>query len=99
MSEKEKRKQFRQLLVLAALGVPSVALVYWGLSSCAAARHFGMPGALGVFSGLALGVATGYYHYRTDYKNRPYKHPLVSFVGLAVFSALMAYLVNHGLFR
>ena len=99
MSRKDGRTQYRQLLVLVALMAPGAGLFIWGISSCASAHHFGMPGALGVFPGLALVVAGGYYHYRTEYKDGPYRHPLVSFFGLAAFSALVAYLVNHGLFR
>jgi hypothetical protein len=99
MSGKDSRANWRELLVLVALGVPGAGLFIWGISSCASARHFGMPGVLGVFPGLALVATAGYYHYRTDYKDGPYKRPLVSFIGLAVFSALTAFLVNNWLFR
>jgi hypothetical protein len=99
MSRKDGRNEARELLVLIALALPALGLFIWGISSCAAAHRFGMPGALGVFLGLALAVAAGYYNYRTDYKEGPYKHPVASFLGLAVFSSLIAYLVNHVLFR
>jgi hypothetical protein len=99
MSRKDGRNESRELLVLLALVAPAAGLFIWGTRSCAAAHHFGMPGVLGIFSGLVLTVAAGCYHYRTDYKGGPYRHPIVSFLGLAVFSSLVAYLVNHVLFR
>jgi hypothetical protein len=85
-------------MMLALLGPGAVAF-FWGLSSCAAAHHFGMPGAMGVFIGLGLIIAGGYYHYRTEYKGVPGKRALAAFTGLAAFSALIAYLVNRQLFR
>jgi len=99
MSRKDNRKQFRQLLVLVALMTLGAGLFVWGISSCASAHHFGMPGALGVFPGLALVIAGEYYYYRTDHKDKPGRHPFASFIGMLAFSALFAYLVNHVLFR
>lgn len=99
MSRKDGRNEARELLVLLALAAPAAGLFIWGTRSCAIAHHFGMPGALGILSGLALTAAAGYYHHRTDYKGGPYRHPVVSFLGLAILSSLVAFLVNHTLFR
>jgi hypothetical protein len=99
LSRKDNRKEVRELLIFLAFAAPGTGLVIWGISSCAAAHHFGMPGALGVFPGLGLFIVGEYYYYRTKYKGGPGRHTLAAFIGTLMFSAFVAYLVNHVLFR
>lgn len=64
------RRGFVELAILLTMLVPGGGLFFWGLHSCQQARHFGVPGAVAVVAGLCLTLAGGFYHYRTDYRDR-----------------------------
>jgi hypothetical protein len=70
MTRKEDRRGYSELAILLALLVPGAGLFFWGLHSCQEARHFGVPGAVAVVAGLFLALAGGFYHYRTDYRDK-----------------------------
>ncbi len=99
MTKKADSSRARQLLILLALLVPGGGLFFWGISACSAARHFAIPASAGVLGGLGLVIAGGCYHYLTDYRGARRGRSFAAFLGLAVFSALAAYLVNQVLFR
>jgi hypothetical protein len=99
VTKRNNRSPTGGLPVLLALLLPGGGLFFWGISSCAATRHFGMPGALGALAGLCLVLAGGCCHYRADYRDRTGNRSFAAFAGLTAFSALAAYLVNHVLFR
>lgn len=99
MTKKAGPSGARQLLMLLALLVPGGGLFFWGISACATARHFAMPPLAAVLGGLGLVIAGGCYHYLADYRGARGRRGFASFLGLAVLSALAAYLVNQVLFR
>ena len=99
MKDRGTGTKVRELAVLLALLVPGGCLFFWGIASCASARHFGMPGAAGVASGLCLVLAGGYYHYRTDYRGAGTGRAFLPFAALTALSALAAFLANRLLFR
>lgn len=99
MTKKADNSGTRQLLILLALLVPGGGLFFWGIRACTAAHQFAMPQAAGVFVGLGLVTAGGCYHYLTDYRGARGWRDFASFMGLAVFSALAAFLVNRVLFH
>ncbi len=87
------------MMILIALLLPGAGLFFWGISACAATHHFAMPAAAGVLGGLGLVITGGCYHYLTDYRGTGVRRGFASFLGLAAFSALASYLLNHVLFR
>ena len=99
MKQKRARAQARELTVLLVFMVPGGGLFLWGIRSCAAAHHFGMPGAIGVMAGLCLAVVGGFYHYSTDFKGAGGRRAAVAFLAITGFSALAAFLANRLLFR
>ena len=99
MKDKGTGTKVKELAVLLALLVPGGGLFFWGIASCASARHFGMPGAAGVALGLCLALAGGYYNYRTDYRGAGTGRTFLSFASLTALCALAAFLANRLLFR
>jgi len=99
LTKKADNSGTRQLLVLLALLVPGGGLFLWGIRACTAARQFAMPQAAAVLVGLGLVIAGGCFHYLTDYRGARGWRGFASFLGLAVFSALAAFLVNQVLFH
>lgn len=99
MRGKDNRKEFKELLVILALGVPGLGLAFGGFKACQLAGHVTALGAVLVAAGGCLVLASGYFHYRRDYSGAGGKRRIAAFLALTAFSAAAGVLATRLLFR
>ena len=99
MNEKDTRGQRNEFLVMVSLGLPGLGLFLAGLKLIGRFGHPLFPGMPVMALGACLLLATGYYHYRKDYRSMGVKKGIAAFVAITFVSAVLGMLASGTLVR
>lgn len=96
---RDGRNEMKEFFVMVAMGLPGMGLLGLGLKMFQWAGHVTAPGLALACAGACLVLATGFYHYRKDYREKEGGGGLVLFLLLTVVPGFVGVLVVRLLVR
>lgn len=91
---RSRREELKQFCVMLALGIPGLAIGFWGFKLLESSQRPNLPAGVMIGIGGFLLLMTGYYHYRNDYAAMGRRRGVKAFLAVTFLSALAGVLTT-----